>query len=334
MYVLLLNKAQELKIMKSGTVGNVRILDSAVVDASHPVWPKKGMILFGVLLLGLALGTGAASAKRALNRGIEEPEALEQSVGIPVYATVPHSANIERRVRANRRRKLDAIPLLVTVDPSDMALESLRSLRTSLQFALADARTNVLLITGLRPGVGKSFITANLAQVVGAAGKRVLAVDGDMRRGVLHSYFGFERDGGLSEVASGGLELKAAVRSTKTENVSLVPSGTIPPNPSELLLGERFRKAIESASGTFDLVIIDAPPILAVTDASIIGASAGVSLLVLKAGMHPPREVALGVGRLEKNGVRVHGAVLNDMTRRSVAYAYGRYGYSYNYEYR
>jgi tyrosine-protein kinase Etk/Wzc len=334
MYVLLLNKAQELKIMRSGTVGNVRILDAAVVDASRPVWPKKGMIVFSGLLLGLAFGAGAASAKRALHRGVDDPEQLEQSLGLPVYATIPHSAKIERRVRANKRRDIHTIPLLSTVDPKDMALESLRSLRTSLQFALADARANVLLVAGLRPGVGKSFVAANLAQVVGAAGKRVLVVDGDMRRGVLHSYFGFERGPGLSEVASGGVPVEQAVRPTDVENVSVITTGTLPPNPSELLLGDRFRKAIEWCAKSFDLVFIDAPPILAVTDASIIGGSVGVSLLVLKAGVHPAREIALGISRFEKNGVRVHGAVLNDMSQGTGAYAYGRYGYNYHYEYR
>lgn len=333
MYVLLLNKSQELRIVKSGTVGNVRIVDSAVVDASKPVWPKKGLILFSGLLAGLLLGVILSGIKRALERGIDDPDLLEESLGLPVYATVPHS---RAQKKLDSRKEEPGTPALLSQDfPKDVTVEAIRSLRTGLQFApVNSSRRNVVMIAGLRPQVGKSFLSANLGAVIASGGQRVLMIDGDLRRGALHKYLGLERLPGLSEVAAGRLDVREAVRDTKVSNVWALTSGTLPPNPSELLLGEGFRKTVEWASSEFDLVIVDAPPILAVTDSALIGAHVGITLLALKAGVHPKREITLGLSRLQQGNVRVAGIVLNDMRRHSSAYSYGRYGYAYHYEYR
>src|SRR5919201_1566853 len=143
-----------------------------------------------------------------------------------------------------------------------------------------------------------------------------------------------KRESGLSEVLSGTLEHAPAIRETAHANVSFMSTGTLPPNPSELLLNPRFERLIADASERFDLILIDAPPMLAVTDATIIGRHAGVNLLVLRAGVHPVREISLAVSRMQQNGVRPNGFIFNDVTTRSGPYGYGKYGYHYQYEYR
>lgn len=331
LYLLLVNKSQELRIVKSGTVGNVRIVDAAQSDSAHPIWPRRGVVLLLGLLGGLAIGGGLSGVRGALNRGIEDPDVLETRIALPVFATIPHSPT----QNAISRRKLSdgRANLLALLYPKDITVESLRSLRTSLQFAGAERNKNVFMLAGLRPQVGKSFLSSNLGCVIANAGKSVLLIDGDMRRGVLHQDFGMSRSPGLSEVCAAQIPLGDAIRKTAVGGVSLLTTGALPPNPAELLMSDAFSTLITSVSQQFDTVIVDAPPILAVTDSALIGSVVGISLLVVKAGLHPEREISLGLSRLERAGVNVAGLVLNDMRVRSSAYAYGRYGYSYHYEY-
>jgi len=329
LYVLLLNKAQELQVVKSGTIGNVRILDHALTPR-RPVHPKLGQTLGLALVLGLLLGVMAAFARRALNRGVEDPDVLEAATGLGVYASVPHSKVQEGFLRS-RHGASRVAGVLATREPTDLAIESVRSLRTSLQFALIDAPNRVIVIGGPSPGVGKSFVSSNLAQVLADSGKRVLLIDGDMRDGHLHRVFGFERAPGLSEVIAGSRELPEALHRV-SDSLDVLAGGVIPPNPSELLMSARFRELIDRAGKAYDLVVIDTPPILAVTDGAIISRLAGVTLMVLRAGQHPMREVMLALKRFAQSGVRPAGLVLNDVTRSAIG-GYG-YGYHYQYDYR
>jgi tyrosine-protein kinase Etk/Wzc len=294
--------------VKEGTLGNVRILDAAIVPVK-PVAPKKARVLALSLLLGLAGGVALAFARRALDQGIEDPEVLEREFSIGVHASVPQSAR--QRIVASRARPGEGIPVLARVGSDDLAVESLRSLRTSLQFALLEATSNIVTVGGPAPNVGKSFVTVNLAHLLGEAGKRVLVVDADMRRGHLHRYYAGERAPGLSDVIAGAASLADAVRETASHNVHFLATGAIPPNPSELLASERFARTLAQLSAGYDLVLLDTPPILAVTDAAILGRLAGVNLLVLRAGRHPLREITAALRALGRGGVRVHGFVLN-----------------------
>lgn len=332
LYVFLLNKAQELRVMKSGTIGSVRIVDPAVTP-SEPVSPRRTASAVLGLLLGLGLGVGLAFARKALDRGVEDPEAIEQRFGIGVYAAIPHSGRVAELEREASRKRAAAIPLLATVDPSDIAVESLRSLRTSLEFARVEASTRVVMVAGPSPGVGKSFISVNLAAVLADTGQRVVLVDADMRKGRLHRQFGVERGPGLSELISGSATFDEATRVTTTPNVTLIPTGRLPPNPSELLASDRFRRVIAELAARHDVVLIDTAPILAVTDAALVGRIAGLTLLVLRAGRHPLREIALALKRLGQSGIRPHGFVLNDVMPRSGVLG-SKYSYHYQYDYR
>ena len=327
LYVLLLNKAQELRVVKEGTIGNVRILDTAVIPA-EPVAPRKAATLALALVLGLAGGVALAFTRRALSHGVEDPDVVERETGLGVYATVPQSDREEAlAIEAARRKRGGAI--LASAEAHDLAVESIRSLRTSLQFALAGAPNNVVAVLGPAPSVGKSFVALNLAHVVAEAGLRVALVDGDLRKGRLHRHFGVERDHGLSEAIAGTLPLAEALRRTESANLSFLATGRTPPNPAELLASERFGKLLRELSASHDLVVVDTPPVLAVTDAAIVARHAGVNLLVLRAGKHPVREILAAVKRVEQGGALIHGAVMNDV---SAGMGYRKYYYYYGYE--
>ena len=329
LYVLLLNKAQELRVVKSGTIGNVRILDRAM-PPRKPSFPSLNDALSLGLLLGLLLGVVAAFAKRALSRGIDDPEILETVTGLGVFASVPRSESHVQYTRHLAKGAKSAGPLAKR-DPDDLSVESLRSLRTSLQFALIDAPNHVVVICGPSPSVGKSFISSNLAQVLADSGKRVLLVDADLRAGAMHRVFGTERGPGLSEVLAGAVPFENVVLRNISPNLDLLVQGMIPPNPSELLLSPRFKDLLERASKEYDLVVVDTPPILAVTDSAIVSKLGGVLLLVLRAGQHPLREIKTTLGRFAQSGLRPNGLVLNDVTHFGGAYDYG---YHYQYDYR
>ncbi|HZZ86323.1 MAG TPA: polysaccharide biosynthesis tyrosine autokinase [Anaeromyxobacteraceae bacterium] len=330
LYVLLLNKAQELKVAKNGTVGNVRVLDRAVRPLK-PVFPEPAQTVALSLVLGLVLGVAGAFVKRALHHGVEDPEQLEAATGLSVFASVPHSPVQEQMVRdAKRGEPLD---VLAHRDPTDLAVESLRSLRTAVQFALLDAPSKVIVLGGPGPGIGKTFVAGNLAHVLAEAGGRVLLVDADLRNGSLHRFHGFERGPGLSEVIAGAAKFEDVVHREAAPKVDLLTQGAIPPNPSALLMSPRFKDLLARLSREYDAVVLDTPPILAVTDAAIVGRLAAVTLLVLRAGQHPVREITAAVKRFVQGGVQPTGLVFNDVTRLGQGYGYG-YGYHYQYEYK
>ena len=332
-YVGLLNKVQELRIMKAGTVGSVRIIDQAMVQP-EPVKPKKPLIAILAAILGAMASIGLVLLKAAFNKGIESPEQLEEQ-GISVYASIPlseHQQKVDRletlKLRRKQKKARSAIPLLASTDPNDLAIEALRSLRTSLHFAMMEASNKVLMVSGPSPGVGKSFVSANLAAVLAQSGQKVVVVDADMRKGHLHRYFNNSNDIGLSDFLSGQSQLDAVLHSTDDENMAFIPRGQVPPNPSELLMHERFKSLMMALSSQFDLVLIDTPPILAVTDAAIVGQQAGSSLIVTRFGVNTAKEVDITLTRFAQNNVEVKGAILNCMERRA-SNEYGYYGYQY-----
>ncbi|MCB1771754.1 MAG: polysaccharide biosynthesis tyrosine autokinase, partial [Candidatus Competibacteraceae bacterium] len=220
------------------------------------------------------------------------------------------------------------------VDPEDDAVESLRSLRTTLHFALMDADNGALLITGSSPGLGKSFISKNLAVVLAQSGKKVAIVDADLRKGLLHQGFGLSREQGVSEYVSGVARLEEILKATVLPNLMVITTGQRPPNPSELLMHLRFEELLQQLNKLFDIVIVDAPPVLAVTDAAIVGRMTGATLLVARAGSHPMRELEQTIKRLGQAGVPVKGFVFNDLDVNRLRYRYGYKGYVYRYSYK
>jgi tyrosine-protein kinase Etk/Wzc len=262
-----------------------------------------------------------------LNRGVEDPESIER-LGLPVYVSIPFS-DMQRKshVRLRHRHASNRQRLLALNAPEDMATEALRGLRTSLHFARFETKDNVLMISSPSPGAGKSFIAANLAVVMAQAGQRVLLIDADMRKGVLHKIMGHRPEGGLSEAIAGQTEGEQVLRPVDGMNqLYFIPRGKVPPNPSELLMNPRFNAILDALKPRFDLIIIDTPPILAVTDAAVIGHHVGTTLMVVRFGINQSREIALAKHRLEQSGVPIKGAIFNLVEKRSAGY----YAYAYS----
>lgn len=330
LYTGLLNNYQELLVIKAGTIGNVRIVDYAV-DARKPAKPKVPLVLALSLILGLLLGVVAIFVRRALKQAVHDPAEVERTLGIPTYATIPYTPVQARMFRGGRK---STGQLLAFSDPQNVAVEAIRSLRTSLHFAMLDAPNNVLMLTGPAPELGKSFVSINLGAVLSMSGKRVVVVDGDMRRGHLNEFVGCERAPGVSDYCAGQADIEGVVRRTAVDGLFVVPTGQIPPNPAELLLGDRFSELVSALSLNFDYVVIDTPPILAVTDAAIVGKLAGCTLLVLKAGEHPMAMIQDTAARLQNAGVRVRGTIFNQVGRSGTGYAasYGYRGYTSEYK--
>ena len=339
-YELLLYKAQEMEVARASTVGNVRIIDTAIVDRSAPVAPRKSLIVvLGTLLGGLA-GVVLVLIKRAIYRGVESADAIEQ-VGLPVFASVPFSREQQRwdeifndGKKAHRGKQ--SLRVLAHEEPTDLAVEMLRNLRTSLYFNLTEAANKAVMVSGPSPGVGKSFISMNLAHICAQAGQKVLVIDADMRRGYLHRYVDSTNKNGLSDHLSGRLSLNDCIKPTANDNLSIITRGQTPPNPSELLHHQRMNDLIAAASEDYDIILFDTPPLLAVTDAAVIGAKCGNTLLVCRFDKTSKREIEHASDRLARDGSKITGAVLNGVEKRlSNYYGYGGYyGYGYGYSYK
>ncbi|HEL5027126.1 TPA: polysaccharide biosynthesis tyrosine autokinase [Stenotrophomonas maltophilia] len=328
MYTAMLNQAQQLDVARAGTVGNVRIVDAAEVDAANPVKPRKGLIVLVGTLLGAFLSIGLVLLRQLLNRGVEDPSQIEE-IGLPVYASIPISPGQQSDSVRGKFRADGKLHLLAVKDPADLAVEAVRSLRTSLHFARLEAKNNIVLISGSSPSAGKTFVSSNLAAVIAQAGQRVLIIDADMRKGTLHKALGATQTPGLSDVLVGKATLETAIRTVPgLDSLSFISRGDVPPNPSELLMHRNFTELLEAVEKQFDLIIIDTPPILAVTDAAIIAHHAGTCLLVARFGLNQPKELALARKRFEQNNVQLKGAIFNAVERRATGYySYGYYEY-------
>ena len=332
-YMMLLGKVQELDIVRAGTVGNVRIIDVAEVNTTKPVKPKKALIVVMATMLGGMLAIAIVLVQKALHKGVEDPSEIE-AIGIPVYASVPFSSHQNKLAGFSKakKRKEENNAVLAVDNPADLSIEALRSLRTSLHFAMMEAKNNVIAISGPSPGVGKSFISANLGAVLAQSGQKVLIIDADMRKGYLQKQFGLAWDSGLSDYLSDQQSLEQVTKKTNIEGLSIITRGQVPPNPSELLMHANFSKLITEIKAQYDIIIIDTPPILAVTDPAIVGGHAGTMLLVTRFGQNSIKEIDYARQRFEQNGIDVKGVVFNGVVKKA-SNAYGYYGY-YNYEYK
>ncbi|MGF1714563.1 polysaccharide biosynthesis tyrosine autokinase [Photobacterium chitinilyticum] len=331
-YLQLVEKVQELNVMKASAVGNVRILDNAAT-LEKPVKPKKAIIVVIATILGAIMSVAFALIKEAFHKGIESPQEIEE-IGLPVYASIPMSdwqTELEKKQKSKKKLTVEDT-LLAVSNPADLSIEALRSLRTSLHFAMMEAKNNILMISGPSPSIGKSFVSANMAAVVAKSGQRVLVIDADMRKGRLERQMATTHKPGLSDYLSGQRDIKELIKQPGVENLDYIGRGEVPPNPSELLMHPRFKVLMEWASENYDIVIVDTPPILAVTDPAIVGAHVGTTLLVGRFGQNAAKEVEITKQRFEQNGIEVKGFILNAVVRKASSYYGGNYGY-YNYSY-
>ena len=325
----LLNEEQQLEIAQAGTVGTTRIVDKPSVDITRPVKPRKLLTIVACTFIGAFFSTGFVLLRQMFRHGVEDPSEIEQ-LGLPVYTAIPLSAQeIElsernQRLFARRRQRL-----LALAAPEDLAAEAMRSLRTSLHYVQRDASNKLVMVCGASSKAGKTFVSANLAAVSAQAGQRVLLIDANMRDAQLHTILGGRPENGLSELLADRIVDEEAIRDVEgVENLHFIPAGRRPSNPSELLMRHSFAALLRRLSPHYDMVVIDSPPILAVTDAAIIGHHAGTTLLVVRFGLNQPREVETAMQRLRQSGVEVSGVVFNGMEKRRGGYStYGYFGY-------
>ncbi|MEN0610727.1 tyrosine-protein kinase [Klebsiella oxytoca] len=333
-YMQLLNRQQELSIAKSSAIGNVRIIDTAVAQPK-PVKPKKTLVVIFGVFFGAFVSVGLVLLRVFLRRGIESPEQLEE-LGINVYASIPVSESFSKkntqRGHWKKKNETEYQSFLAVDNPADLAIESIRGLRTSLHFAMMEARNNILMISGASPNAGKTFISTNLAAIISQTGKKVLFIDTDMRKGYTHKLFSVDNDNGLSDVLSGRVEVLQAVKKISTVGFDFISRGMVPPNPAELLMHRRFQDLLSWASQHYDIVVLDTPPILAVTDAAIIGNYVGTTLLVARFEQNTTKEIQVSIKRFEQSGVHVKGCILNGVVKKASSYygyGYNHYGYTY-----
>lgn len=333
-YMQLLNRQQELSISKSSAIGNVRIIDNAVTEIK-PVKPKKILIVLIGIVFGGIVSIGLVLLRVFLRKGIESPEQLEE-VGCNVYASIPvaeaYTKITEQSKKWSRKENKINQGFLAVDNPADLAIEAIRGLRTSLHFAMMESRNNVLMISGASQNAGKTFVNSNLSAVIAQTGKKVIFIDTDMRKGYTHKLFNVSNDNGLSDILSGKISIEKSIKKISSAGFDYISRGMAPPNPAELLMHKRFAELINWASENYDIVVLDTPPILAVTDPAVIGHYAGTTLLVARFELNTVKEIEVSIKRFENTGIQVKGCILNGVVKKASSYygyGYSHYGYSY-----
>ena len=318
MYTTMLNNIQQLKLVSAGEVGSVRIIDFAE-QVSKPSKPNKKIIVMIALLMGFAFGATIVILKSKFSNGVRDAHFIERETGFSVYAKVP---------KGNPNGTKGTRPLAV-VEPDDVAVESLRALRSSLEFSMEENARPIIGVSGLIPGVGKSFISVNLAALCAGLGKKVLLIDADLRKGRLHKEFGIKRGKGLSQVLLHTATTEEVISKTEVENLDIMPCGNVPSNPSELLGSKHYSNMIDSLEKQYDLIIVDTPPIMLVTDAALACRSASQIVMVIEYNKHSIDAIQDGMQQLLKGNSGAHACfVINKYEHGhsdGYGYKYGKY---------
>lgn len=323
------------RISEAQKISEINVVDFAI----PPMNPKYPLILFPILgvLLGLMGGAGMAIFMDYLDDSIKSVENIEEELKIPVYGVIPEikaggqpeKRKIEENVELNHSNILKD-RLITHFEPKSSVAEAYRSLRTNIQFASLHKKNRVFLFTSSLKGEGKSTTVSNLGITSAQLGNRTLLIDGDLRNPTIQTIFGLSRDPGLSNYIVGDCSLKDIIRPSGIENLDLILSGPIPPNPSELLSAENFNPLTQETLKDYDLILIDSPPVLAVTDATILSEKVNGVFLVVREGKTSKKVALNAKSILEKVNAKVIGAVLNNV---KIEYRYGYSYYYYDYSY-
>lgn len=326
---------QRAKMAEAVEAGQVEIVDLADVP-TFPIASGRTRKLALGILLGLLLGVGAAIVVDGMNTSIRRRDDIERYLQIPGLAVIPKFTNGAPRRRLSRtiarrngkRAQYGDNGLVTLADTRSQGAEAYRTLRTNLIFSQAVQAMRTIVITSASPAEGKTTTVANLAVSFAQQGMRVLLIDCDLRRSRLHKVFHVAREPGLTDLILGNADQEAVTRETPVPGLYVIPSGPLPPNPSELLGGERMRKTLQSLGEGYDLILMDTPPLLAASDAAVLSTLSEGVVLVVRAGVTESEAGQIAMQQLGAVGARVVGAVLNDPD--SKVPEYGRY-YSYDY---
>lgn len=329
LYQTLLNDTQELKLAKASKVGTARLIDSADIPL-EPVRPNRPMISAVAGMLGLIVALLVVMLRQVLDGGLADADEVEQRTGLTVYATIPFS-NAQAHIAPSPESH---VTLLANEQPEDPAIENLRAFRTALQFALLNSPNRVVIITGPAPSVGKSFVSLNFAAVAAQAGRRVVLIDADLRRGRLNHDLNCPRKPGLTEILT-GTPLEEAIRRDVMPGMDFISTGTQPPRAADLLEHPNMEGFLDALKERYDLVLLDTPPVLAASDATVLAKHAGVVFAVARADVTTARELVAAQRALKQVGSDIKGVLFNGLHVEGrwyrAHYLYGKYRYMSQY---
>jgi capsular exopolysaccharide synthesis family protein len=327
-YILMRTKYEEIRIAEAGQIGNVTIIDTALPGGL--VRPSRQRNLAIGFIVGLALGIGTVFLRERLDTSLSSPEQIE-AMGVSVLGVIPKMKRLSSAPYSARTGM--STSLVTYFAPRDPVSEAYRDLRTGLRFSRADHQVKTILVTSAGPREGKSTTSANMAIAFAQAGQKCLLVDADLRRPVAHNLFNVEREPGLSEAVAGVAPIEKCIHSTEVENLSVIPCGFIPHNPSELLGSRKLRDLIADLSTRWEIIIFDSPPVAVVTDALLLSPEFDGTLMVVGAKLGNKRVVQTALTKLTRSSAFVVGAVLNGFDPLRMYTSYGYYTYRYYYYY-
>jgi len=325
MYDLLIKRFKETSLTEDMKTGNIRVIDRAEVPQSA-VKPRKKLNILLAMIVGLTLGTGLAFLFEYLDNTIKTPEEIKRYLDIPYLGPVPA---ITMNGREDGLEDFDP-ELEAAHSPKSTASEAYRGIRTNILFSSADSEPQVLLVSSAGPQEGKTMTSANLAITMAQAGSRVALIDCDLRRPKIHQVFNISRDQGMSNILVGKLDVKEALQQAAIPNLFVIPSGPVPPNPSEILGSSRMQELIAGLRQNFDRVLIDSPPITAVTDAAVLTRSIDGAVLVIRSNDKSRELVRDSLEKLRSVDAPILGAVLNGVDTSKNSYYYYQYAYYYS----
>jgi len=335
-YILMKTKYQESRITEASKISNVRIVDPAI-PPERPVKPKKKMNMLLGLFLGLGAGLGIAFIRDYVDHSIKSGDDL-QRLGLTAIAIVPTidvKSALQKIGKVYKGKNIDEEFLLKSrlishYDPKSAVAEAYRTLRTNIQFMSPDRPIKSLVVTSAGPSDGKSTTVINIAITFASLGKKTLLIDADLRKPVQHKIFEFQRGPGLTQRLIDDLQDEDVIRQTEVPNLSLITCGDIPPNPSELLASQRLKNFMERMKEKFDIILFDTPPVIAVTDATVLSQLTDALLLVVRAGSTDVRVLERSIELLKHVNANLIGAVLNGV---NISTGYDSYYYYYRYYY-
>jgi len=314
-YQFLLEKQAEMSINKASTVSSNRVLDRAIVE-KKPIKPNKGMVLGASALLGFIVAMLLALLRDFMDNKIKTRDDLAHITRIPFYGVIPHVKSSEK--------------MFILEDQQSVASEALRLIRTNLEFISTDKKGKVIVVSSTVPGEGKTTTATNLAGVFGMSDKKCIVISLDMRRPMLHRVFALTNKVGMSTVLSKNSELKDVIwEHKKIENLDIITSGPIPPNPSELMQSGKLSDLIDELREAYDYIIIDAPPMGAITDAILLMKIADISLVVFRSEFSEKEFVKSLEDVVSSYKIDNVGLVLNDVKPKNMSQSFFKYSYTY-----
>jgi polysaccharide biosynthesis transport protein len=343
LYESVLKRLNETNIGNDLAAANISVMQRAELPLG-PSSPRTLLILGVSAILGLLMAVGYAFFLEYMDAGLNTPQGVWAAVSLATLGVVPQLGSLQRRYRLmlphyGKTKRLDppkksdeslSNELVVVRNHLSMIAESYRTIRTALLLSQAEHPPKVILLTSPSPGDGKTMTSVNLAISLAQGGQRVLVIDGDLRKGRCHKLVNVENHHGLANVLTGHVSLQESIQQTTIGNLYLLPRGALPPNPADLLMSQKMRDVLRELRESFDFIVIDSPPVIAVSDASIVSASCDGVLLVLHGQKTTTPRARRAVERLERIGAPILGVVLNGIDMRNPDYVdyrtyYGAY---------